>query len=251
MKKELVFFLLLEVFNKLSFNSIVGHGELWYGHPGIVLIPEDPPDYIPIMVYEEFPNEDDDGVGQESNVKQNNENSTEKFDFESEDMHFDKCAEQIFSQAITVAFHRGNVMNDSCIQPVSTLIPSLVLTPSKYYIVMYDYMNDILLSSSHQCCSWWDDSDLKFNMSAVLQMWMVLNYVDFVPGLSQTAEHVLAGSGNFHNILRSKHLFQKTKHISRKSIFNSPQKCRKLINKGVSVDLDEEVQCIKFPSITT
>lgn len=229
----------------------LGHEELWYGHPGIVLIPEDPPDYIPIMVYEDLPNEDDDGVGQERNVRQSNENSTEKCDFESEDMHFDKCAEQIFSQAITFAFHRGNAMNDSCIQPVSTLIPSLVLTPCKYYIVMYDYMNDILLSSSHQCCSWWDDSDMKFNMSAVLQMWMVLNYVDFVPGLSQKAEHVIAGSGNFHNILKNKHLFQKTKHISRKLIFNSPQKCRKLINKGVSVDLDEEVQCIKFPSITT
>lgn len=143
-------------------------------------------------------------------------------------------------------------MNDSCIQPVSTLIPSLVLTPSKYYIVMYDYMNDILLSSSHQCCSWWDDSDLKFNMSAVLQMWMVLNYVDFVPALSQKTEHVLAGSSSFHNILKTKHLFQKTKLISRKSTFKSSRKCRGLFNKEDNIDLDEEAQYnIKFPSITT
>lgn len=81
-------------------------------------------------------------------------------------------------------------MNDSGIQPVSTLIPSLALTPTHYYIVMYDYINDILLSSSQQCWSWWDDSEMKFNMSAVLQMWMVLNYADFVPGLSQRAGHI-------------------------------------------------------------
>lgn len=227
----------------------LGYEELWYGHPGIVLIPQDPSDYIPILVYEDFPNDDDDG--QERNVRQNNENSTEKCDIESENMHFDKCAEQIFSQAITFAFHQANFMNDSCIQPVSTLIPSLALTPTHYYIVMYDFFNDILLSSSHQCCSWWDDSEMKFNMLAVLQMWMVLNYVHFVPGLSQRAGHILAGSGDFHNILKNKHLFQKTKHISSKSIFKSPQKCRRLINQEVSVDLDEEVQCIKFPGITT
>lgn len=215
------------------------------------MIPEDPSDYIPIMVYEEFLNDDDDGVGQERNVWQIDENSTEKCDIGSENMHFDKCAEQIFSQAITFAFQQANFMNDSCIQPVSTLIPSLALTPTHYYIVMYDYINDILLSSGHQCCSWWDDSEMKFNMSAVLQMWMVLNYVHFVPGLSQRAGHILAGSGDFHNILKNKHLFQKTKHISSKLIFKSPQKCRRLINQEVSVDLDEEVQCIKFPSITT
>lgn len=54
------------------------------------MIPQDPPDYIPILVYEDFTNDDD---GQERNVRQNNENSTEKCDIESENMHFDKCAD--------------------------------------------------------------------------------------------------------------------------------------------------------------
>ncbi|XP_061170758.1 uncharacterized protein LOC133180211 [Saccostrea echinata] len=218
----------------------LGYEELWYGHPDIVLMPDELPDYIPISFFEEFPNDelDDENTGQERDGLQRNEKSTEKCEIKSKNTHFDKWAEQILSQAITFAFYQGNVVNSNGISPVSALIPSLVLTPAHYYIVMYDYVNDILLSSSLQRCSLWDESYMKLNLSAVLQMWMVLNHLDFVPALSPKEEHVLEGSCNFHNILQNMHLFEKTKNISHKSTFKSPCKCGKLI-KQLSIDLDE------------
>lgn len=218
----------------------LGYEELWYGHPDIVLIPDEQPDYIPLSFYEEFPSDelDDENMAQERDILKRNDRSTEMCEIKPKNTHFNKCAEQILSQAITFAFYQGNVMNNKGIPPVSTLIPSLVLTPAHCYIVMYDYVNDILLSSNLQSCSLWDESDMKLNLTAVLQIWMVLNHMDFVPALSKRAEHVLVGSCNFHNILQNLHLFEKTKNISHKSTFRSPRKCRKL-DKQVSIDLDE------------
>ena len=223
-----------------NFHFNLGYEELWYGHPDIVLIPEELPDYIPVSIYEEFTNDelDDENTDQERDILQRNDEATEMCDIKSKNTHFDKCAEQILSQAITFAFYQGNIMKNNGISPSSTLVPSLVVTPGHYYIVMYDYMNDILLGSSLQRCSLWDENDMKFNLSAVLQIWMVLNHVDFVPALSPKAEQFLVGSCNFHNILQNMHLFEKTKNIAHKSSFKSPGKCRK-INKQVSIELDE------------
>lgn len=226
------------MFRNFHFN--LGYEELWYGHPDIVLIPEELPDYIPVSFYEEFTNDelDDENTDQERDILQRNDEVTEMCEIKSKNTLFDKCAEQILSQAITFAFYQGNIMNNNGISPTSTLIPSLVVTPGHYYIVMYDYMNDILLGSSLQRCSLWDENDMKLNLSAVLQIWMVLNHVDFVPAHSPKAEQFLVGSCNFHNILQNMHLFEKTKNIAHKSSFESPGKCRK-INKEVSIDLDE------------
>lgn len=58
---------------------ILGYEELWYGHPDIVLIPDEQPDYIPLSFYEEFPSDelDDENMAQERDVLKRNDRSTD------------------------------------------------------------------------------------------------------------------------------------------------------------------------------
>lgn len=133
---------------------------------------------------------------------------------------FKHFSSQVLSQAIIFAFYQSNVMKKRGFIPWTTLVPSLVLTPSHYYIIMYDYKNDILLSSGHQDSFLWDDTeDCRLNLSAILHIWMVLNYKDFVPTLGPEAIHHFARSSNIHNILESQNLLEETEKISRKNSF--------------------------------
>jgi hypothetical protein len=218
--------------------DFTGDEELWYGHPDIVLIPEELPDFIPISFFEEVPND----VTEDEDMNILQRNGTEMCESEPESSHFDKRAAQILSQAITFSFYQGNVLRNRHIQSASSLIPSLVLTPAHYYIVMYDYINDILLTSSHQEFSLWDEEDEgRLNLSAVLQIWMLLNHMDFIPSLSPAAEEAFAGSANFHRILQNVHLFEKTQNIALKSSFRPPTNLRKATNQN-STDFDEVIK---------
>ena len=80
-----------------------------------------------------------------------------------------------------------------------SLIPTLVLTPNKFFIYMYDYDNDVLFTSVP--APLWDQECQQFRKSAVLQIWMVLNHLNFFPKLSVNQVKYLEKSGNFHKLI--------------------------------------------------
>lgn len=134
---------------------------------------------------------------------------------------FKTLASQVLSQAITFAFYQSNIMKKRGIVPLTTLVPALILTPNHYYVIMYDYKNDILLSSGHSDSSlWYDSNEYRLNLSAILHIWMVLNYKDFIPKLDPEVSRHFVKSSNVHNILESLNLFEETKKIERKNSFS-------------------------------
>ena len=133
---------------------------------------------------------------------------------------FKTLASQVLSQAITFAFYQSNIMKKKGIVPLTTLVPSLILTPNHYYIIMYDYKNDILLSSGHSDSSlWYDSNDYRLNLSAILHIWMVLNYKDFIPKLDPEVSRHFVKSSNVHNILESLNLLRKQRKLKGKILF--------------------------------
>ncbi|XP_061187621.1 uncharacterized protein LOC133195710 [Saccostrea echinata] len=194
----------------------LGCEEIWYGHPDIVLVPPRF-SYIPLCFIGDDPEDElqeDEGI-LTKDCLQENCRSTDICEVKGAKLIFEKCAEQILSQAITFSFCEANAAyadGKGLFSP--TLVPSLVLTPLHYYIVMYDYENDILLSSGHQPASLWDESGVRFNLSAILQIWMVLNHCFFGPKLNDTLLKDFSQSCNFHKILKELQVFDKTKDIS-------------------------------------
>ncbi|XP_062616041.1 uncharacterized protein LOC134277747 [Saccostrea cucullata] len=194
----------------------LGCEEIWYGHPDVVLVPPRL-SYVPLCFISDDPEDElkEDEEILTEDCLQENCSSTDICEVNGAKLIFEKCAEQILSQAITVSFCEGNVVltdGEGLCGPI--LVPSLVLTPLHYYIVMYDYENDILLSSGHQPASLWDESGVRFNLSAVLQIWMVLNHRFFGPKLNDTLLKDFSHSCNFHKILKELQMFDKTKDIS-------------------------------------
>lgn len=190
----------------------IGHAHIWYGRPDVVVMPKQKNNgyMVPLWYINELEQEEE----EEDEMK---DMHPLEIKVQSKFKHF---ASQVLSQAIIFAFYQSNVMKKRGITPLTTLLPSLVLTPSHYYIIMYDYKNDILLSSGHQDSSLWDDTeDFRFNLSAILHIWMVLNYNDFVPTLDPEVIHDFARSSNIHNILESQNLLGETEKISRKNSF--------------------------------
>ncbi|XP_061167925.1 uncharacterized protein LOC133176885 [Saccostrea echinata] len=206
----------LECRTLLNYGQIgLGSESLWYGHPDIVLIPPGSPN-IPVWFYED-PEHD---MHSEDTTDFLSQNSTSDDLCKVTEKHsiFGDKAGQIISQAITHSFSEANM---NCKQLTEnkhlfhhTLIPTLTLTPDHYCVVMYDYENDILLSSGHQKMSLWDDSGLKFNLSAVLQIWMVLNHRFFSPKLDDVMQRDFSHSCNLHQTLKDMQVFDKTKDIS-------------------------------------
>ncbi|CAC5359303.1 unnamed protein product [Mytilus coruscus] len=164
--------------------------------------------------------EDDDFVTKD--LLQQNNRSTDICEIRLK-MVFEKCAEQILSQAITFSFYEANT-DSSGERERPTLIPSIVLTPLHYLVVMYDYENDILLSSDHQISPLWDETGVKFNLSAVLQIWMVLNHSYLNPKLSTGFQKDFAFTCEFHRILKDLQVFDKTKQISYRPSFRQKNK---------------------------
>ncbi|XP_061186441.1 uncharacterized protein LOC133194516 [Saccostrea echinata] len=185
----------------------VGHADIWYGRPDVVVIPKPNNGYmVPLWYINEEEEDEEDEIRDVHPLE---------IKVQSKFKHF---ASQVLSQAITFAFYQSNVIKKRGIVPLTTLVPSLVLTPRHYYIILYDYKNDILLSSGHQDSSLWDDTnDCRLNLSAILHIWMVLNYKDFVPTLDTEVIHHFARSSNIHNILESQNLLEETEKISRKN----------------------------------
>nr|XP_022301386.1 uncharacterized protein LOC111109523 isoform X2 [Crassostrea virginica] len=184
----------------LLFKPINSHGDVWYGRPDVLLFPKQKENayMVPLWYI----------------------NTQDEENEEMEDMHsleikrhskFEKYASQVLSQAIIFAFYQSNLLEKRRIEPLSTLVPSLVITPDQYYIIMYDYKRDILLSNEHQVSSLWEGNGL--NLSAILDIWMVVNYKDFTPHLKSSVAEGLDGSSNFHSILKSRNIFDETKRI--------------------------------------
>lgn len=131
---------------------------------------------------------------------------------------------QALAQCITFAFSRSNMKKlYSNIALTSTLIPTLVLMPNDYFVYMYDYEHDVLLKSGPS--DLWDESGQGFNRSAILQIWMLLNHMNFEPCLSQNQVNYLSKSANFHNISGEKFtLSELTENVSFKSCFLESKK---------------------------
>ncbi|XP_052090156.1 uncharacterized protein LOC127726722 [Mytilus californianus] len=201
----------------------LGCEDIWYGHPDIVLVP---PNFsnIPLWFFEddvEAQMQEDDDLLTKDLLQQNNKSidiSEIKLN-----MVFEKCAEQILSQAITFSFCEANT-DSSGERERHTLIPSIVLTPHHYLVVMYDYENDILLSSDHQISPLWDETGVKFNLSAVLQIWLVLNHSYFKPKLSTEFQKDFAFKCEIHRILKELQVFDKTKQITYRPSFRQENK---------------------------
>lgn len=165
---------------------------------------------VPVLFY--------DGVSEET---EDIDSNMESLDIDSSNGKFKHFAGQALSHAITFAFYQSNLTDGRNAEPLRSLIPSLVITPKYYYLVMYDYVNDILLSSGHQDSSLWDDTGCSFNSSAILHIWMILNYRDFTPFLNLNVKNCIAHSSNVQNILQDQNLMKKTKEIQRKDDFVS------------------------------
>ncbi|XP_062583228.1 uncharacterized protein LOC134244999 [Saccostrea cucullata] len=193
----------------------LGCEEIWYGHPDIVLVPSRF-SYVPLCFIGDDPEDElqeDEEILTKDCLQENY--PTDICEDLGAKLIFEKYAEQILSQAITFSFCEANVaLTDGEGLCGPTLVPSLVLTPLYYYIVMYDYENDILLSSGHRPTSLWDESGVRFNLSAILQIWMVLNHRFFGPKLNNTLLKDFSQSCNFNKILKELQMFDKTKDIS-------------------------------------
>ena len=177
-----------------------GHNDVWYGRPDVLLFPKQTENAYMVPLWY---------------INTQDEENEEMEDIHSLEMKrhskFEKYASQVLSQAIIFAFYQSNLLEERRIEPLSTLVPSLVITPDQYYIIMYDYKRDILLSNEYQVSSLWEDNGL--NLSAILDIWMVLNYKDFTPHLKSSVAQGLDGSSNFHGILKSRNIFDETKRI--------------------------------------
>nr|XP_022295842.1 uncharacterized protein LOC111105754 isoform X1 [Crassostrea virginica] len=184
------------VYGQTSF----GHNDVWYGRPDVLLFPKQTENAYMVPLWY---------------INTQDEENEEMEDIHSLEMKrhskFEKYASQVLSQAIIFAFYQSNLLEERRIEPLSTLVPSLVITPDQYYIIMYDYKRDILLSNEYQVSSLWEDDGL--NLSAILDIWMVLNYKDFTPHLKSSVAQGLDGSSNFHGILKSRNIFDETKRI--------------------------------------
>ncbi|XP_063402727.1 uncharacterized protein LOC134686845 [Mytilus trossulus] len=201
----------------------LGCEDIWYGHPDIVLVP---PNFsnIPLWFFEddiEAQMQDDDDLSTKD-LLQENDGSIDISELKLK-MVLEKCAEQILSQAITFSFYEANRDSPGG-RERHTLIPSLVLTPHHYLVVMYDYENDILLSSDHQISPLWDETGLKFNLSAILQIWMVLNHSYLKPKLSSVFQKDFAFTCEIHRIFKELQVFDKTKQITYRPSFRQENK---------------------------
>ncbi|XP_076079770.1 uncharacterized protein LOC143049889 [Mytilus galloprovincialis] len=201
----------------------LGCEDIWYGHPDIVLVP---PNFsnIPLCFFEDDieaqMQEDDDMLTKD--LLQENYGSIDISELKLK-MVLEKRAEQILSQAITFSFCESN-RDSSGGRECHTLIPSIVLTPHHYLVVMYDYEHDILLSNGHQISPLWDETGVKFNFSAVLQIWMVLNHSYFKPKLSSEFQKDFAFTCEIHRIFKELQVFDKTKQITYRPSFRQENK---------------------------
>ena len=141
-------------------------------------------------------------------------------------------ASQIISQTITFSLYTSNLKkrNPQLITASDvSLIPSILLTPYHYSIYMYDYENDVLLTSSPILSRIWDNTGYHFNKSTILQFWMLLNHMVCTPFLHPNQLNCLKGSSNFQNLCLQSglNLTDVTKHILFKSEFNPVVKSKK------------------------
>ncbi|XP_071150834.1 uncharacterized protein [Mytilus edulis] len=108
---------------------------------------------------------------------------------------------QFVAQCITFSFYQKQYQlkhrKDSL--PVS-LIPTIALSGMYFDIYMYDLDNDILLRNKGDPIPLWRSCrypEAKLDMSAILQIWMVLNHLTLNPSLPQEDIQSLKGTCDF------------------------------------------------------
>ncbi|VDH91869.1 Hypothetical predicted protein [Mytilus galloprovincialis] len=193
----------------------LGYKKFWYGRPDVLLSADNEVQQNCVMVLED---------GKTSNQSRDFEKELcSEIDEKTKDEEV-AMTSQAVAQCITFACSRSN-MKKRCqnIALNGTLIPTLVLTPNDYFVYMYDYEHDVLLKSGPS--DLWDKSRKKFNTSAILQIWMLLNHMNFDTCLSQNQVNYLGKSANFHNISGEKFtLSELTENVSFKSCFVKSKK---------------------------
>lgn len=196
-----------------------GFEKLWYGRPDVLLFTDH--EYQPsVMVREEEYSEEEDS-GNEENIDKILY-GTKKYlcsDICEMKRTGEAWSSQAIAQCITFAFYQANVKKHFMEICMGTLVPSLVLTPNKFFVYMYDYENDVLLSSGSSPI--FDSTGENFRTSAILQIWMILNHLNFVPELTVNQVKYLSKSANFHGISSSIKLplSELSENISFKSSF--------------------------------
>ncbi|CAC5360017.1 unnamed protein product [Mytilus coruscus] len=112
---------------------------------------------------------------------------------------------QFVAQCITFSFYQKlyQLKYRKDILPVS-LIPTIALSGMHFDIYMYDIDNDILLRNKGDPIPLWRTCrypEAKLDMSAILQIWMVLNHLTLNPSLPQEDIQSLKGSCDFLHLL--------------------------------------------------
>ncbi|CAC5401235.1 unnamed protein product [Mytilus coruscus] len=193
----------------------LGYEKFWYGRPDVLLSADNEIQQNCVMVSEDRKTNNQSRDFEKELCSEINEKTKE------EEVAMTR---QALAQCITFAFSRSNMKKlYSNIALTSTLIPTLVLMPNDYFVYMYDYEHDVLLKSGPS--DLWDESGQGFNRSAILQIWMLLNHMNFEPCLSQNQVNYLSKSANFHNISGEKFtLSELTENVSFKSCFLESKK---------------------------
>ena len=140
----------------------------------------------------------------------------EKSEGVEDKLNLPDCDPQIISQTIIFSLYQSGKSHLS-------LIPTIVLTPSNFCVYFYDHVNDVLLRMGSPDPLWEADDECKFSMSAILKLWMVINYSRFKPVLSDNQISRLQRSANFRNLLAKEGFSIKevSKRIKCKSKFKS------------------------------
>ncbi|XP_052101641.1 uncharacterized protein LOC127735501 isoform X2 [Mytilus californianus] len=144
---------------------------------------------------------------------------------------------QFVAQCITFSFYQKHYQlkhrKDSL--PVS-LIPTIALSGMHFDIYMYDIDNDILLRNKGDPIPLWRRyryPEAKLDMSAIIQIWMVLNHITLNPSLPQEDIQSLKGSCDFLHQLQHERIDLIEKTVTMKKTFTPWQY--------------EEINTIPFP----
>ncbi|CAG2198132.1 unnamed protein product [Mytilus edulis] len=225
---------------KISFhNSGIGSEKLFYGYPDIIVYSLGGKCNIvrPQQVdRNDWLTRDDHDFEAEFDEKQLIELKRQK-----ELLRSSQNISQFVAQCITFSFYQKQYQlkhRKDCL-PVS-LIPTIALSGMHFDIYMYDIDNDILLRNKGDPIPLWRSCkypQAKLNMSAIVQIWMVLNHLTLNPSLPLEDIQALKRSCDFLHHLPQDRIDLIESTITMKKTFTPWQY--------------EEINTIPFPEIKT
>ena len=193
----------------------LGQPEIWHGYLDLVAVPLalesestvplalEPESTVPVSVV----SVDNDQlsinvVDQQASDSEADENCC----IEVKKDNVTKCIEQIIGETVCFSFVLQNKNKDQ----TKSMVPGLVMSSSRFLVVLYDCKNDVLLVSDPM--TWMGEEEVY--RSGIIALWVVLHHGKYLKDLAPELldDHGLRSS--FHEIAQSQNLLETYKKLS-------------------------------------